>query len=270
MSAGPSRPRAADAAGASARPPAAPASVSTRPAPSAAVQPATPASRTVPAEPAAAAPPVASSSAPAPAPSAASAAAPPAVAALWLLMGVLSMLFLLFGAAYLMRMSLPDWRPLPFVPWQLWLSSALLAASGAGWEASRRRAARPAGGAAGAALAAACLAALAFLAAQLWAWQRMSALNFPLAGNPANSFFYLLTGLHGLHVAGGLLVGAGACLVSLRGAGGVGGAGARAAAALRLRLCARYWHFLLVWWLLLFGLLFLLTPELARAICGTA
>jgi cytochrome c oxidase subunit 3 len=226
VSAGPSRPRAADAAGASA-----------------------------------------------PAPSA-SAAAPPALAALWLLMGVLSMLFLLFGAAYLMRMSLPDWRPLPFVPWQLWLSSALLAASGAGWEAARRRAARPAGGAAdgaaAAALAAACLASLAFLAAQLWAWQRMGALHFPLAGNPANSFFYLLTGLHGLHVAGGLLVGAGACLVSLRGAGGVGGAHARAAAALRLRLCARYWHFLLLWWLLLFGLLFLLRPELARAICGTA
>ena len=44
----------------------------------------------------------------------------------------------------------------------------------------------------------------------------------------------------------------------------------RAAAASRLRLCARYWHFLLLWWLLLFGLLFLLRPELARAICGTA
>ena len=40
--------------------------------------------------------------------------------------------------------------------------------------------------------------------------------------------------------------------------------------ALRVRLCARYWHFLLAVWLLLFAAMGQLTPDIVRAICGTA
>ena len=69
-----------------------------------------------------------------------------------------------------------------------------------------------------------------------------------MAGNPANSFFYLITGLHGLHVLGGMA--------------GLGWTIDRAwhsstAEKLRLerRIIAYYWHFLLVIWLVLFSLL---------------
>ena len=182
---------------------------------------------------------------------------------LWVFIGVVSMLFFLFSAAYLMRMAAGDWVVLPAPPWQLWCSTALLALGSLTWQLAARTAgtaeamalsaARPAHAAHGVLVGAACLASLAFLAMQLWAWQAMR-VNYPVAANPSNSFFYLITGLHGLHVIGGLLA---AGLVWLR---------ARSRGA--IALCARYWHFLLVLWLAMFGLLFLITPERVQIICG--
>ena len=174
-----------------------------------------------------------------------------AMVGLWVFMAVVSTLFFLFSIAFLMRMAVDDWRALPRVPWQLWLSSALLAGAGIAWSAAARAATH-------AALlrgwAAACGLSLLFLAAQLWAWQAMLALNLRVDGNPANSFFYLITGLHGLHVVGGL---AAAGVLGLRLLRGAPLARLRGTAA----LCARYWHFLLVLWLAMFALLFLVTPD---------
>ncbi len=84
-----------------------------------------------------------------------------------------------------------------------------------------------------------------------------------MASNPANSFFYLITGLHGLHLAGGLVVWA-------RAATWMGRGGERARLFLCVELTARYWHFLLLVWLALFGLLFTGTPSILQIICGTA
>jgi cytochrome c oxidase subunit III len=91
--------------------------------------------------------------------------------------------------------------------------------------------------------------ALAFLASQLWAWKSLGALGYDLAGNPANSFFYMMTALHALHLVGGLFawvrtnaLARGEELQRLD---------------LNVTLCAIYWHFLLVVWLVLFGVLLL-------------
>ena len=51
----------------------------------------------------------------------------PAALGTGVFIGVASVLFLLFLAAYTMRMSAPDWRAIR-LPWQVWLSTALLAA----------------------------------------------------------------------------------------------------------------------------------------------
>lgn len=182
--------------------------------------------------------------------------AQPAQVGLWVFMAVVGVLFALFAAAYLMRMASGDWRALPVIPWQLGLSTALLAASSVAWARARK----VPGGAAARACLAAGLWSVAFLAAQLWAWQAMHGFNFTVAGNPANSFFYLLTGLHGAHVLGGLLA---AALVARRLARGRG-----TAARVGVALCAQYWHFLLGLWLALFGLLFFVTPELVQRVCG--
>ena len=176
---------------------------------------------------------------------------------LWVFIAVASALFALFLLAYVMRLSGSDGSAIA-LPWQLWLSTALLAVGSVllhRAQATARAATRPlllAGGA----------CAIAFLASQGWSWQSLQAANVVLAGNPAASFFYVLTALHGAHVAGGLA----AWVVTLR-ATPPGCTGAEPA-AWRVALCARYWHFLLAVWLVLFAAFRWITPDVARVLCG--
>lgn len=179
---------------------------------------------------------------------------------LWVFMGVVTALFSLFGMAYLMRMNSSDAVTLS-LPWQLWISTALLAggsvvlkrASTAAQlvDVMRTRRLLLAGG----------LCAIAFLCAQLWAWSALLEAQVMPAGNPAGSFFYMLTAMHGLHVAGGLVAWAWVMRAFRR---------EPADGGWRIALCARYWHFMLAVWLALFAMLAWVTPEVARFICGTA
>ena len=165
---------------------------------------------------------------------------------LWVFMAVVGTLFMLFLAAYAMRMDQArDWTRLP-LPWQLGLSTALLVAGSLLLARAASRGERVA-------LVGAGVAAMAFVASQLWAWQALADARISLVGNPAASFFYLLTAMHGLHVAGGLI----AWLRVLR-----------RPAAERVALLARYWHFLLVLWLVLFAAMAWLTPQVVAFICG--
>nr|WP_260306353.1 cytochrome c oxidase subunit 3 [Variovorax sp. Sphag1AA] len=178
---------------------------------------------------------------------------------LWVFMGVVTALFSLFAMAYLMRMNSTDAVTLA-LPWQLWLSTALLVAGSvtlqrAGAAARRVDATRAHG-----LLLAGGICAIAFLCVQLWAWRVMLNAQVVPAGNPAGSFFYLLTAMHGLHVAGGLIAWAWVMRTFPREAADGGW---------RIALCARYWHFMLAVWLALFALLAWVTPEVARLICGT-
>ncbi|WP_394777396.1 hypothetical protein [Undibacterium sp.] len=67
--------------------------------------------------------------------------------------------------------------------------------------------------------------------------------------------------MHGLHVVGGLICWALAARFAWRIADASG-------TAWRMRLCARYWHFLLLVWVALFAALNWLSPEFVRAVCG--
>lgn len=180
---------------------------------------------------------------------------------LWVFMGVATMLFSLFLVAYAMRMDGTDWSPIA-MPWQLWLSTALLATGSTLLQRAGTAARSGRGALARALLWAGGACALAFLGVQLWAWQALHAMQVMPAGNPAASFFFLLTTMHGLHVLGGLA----AWAVTAR---SVGRAADLTAQAWRIGLCARYWHFLLAVWAVLFAALGWLTPELVRFICGT-
>ena len=62
------------------------------------------------------------------------------------------------------------------------------------------------------------------------------------------TFFFLLTGVHGLHILGGMYVWARATARTF-------GGGDEAAVKHSIELCTIYWHFLLVVWLILFGLM---------------
>lgn len=49
------------------------------------------------------------------------------------------------------------------------------------------------------------LLGLLFLAGQLLAWRQLSASGFHLMGGTSSSFVYMLTAMHGLHLAGGIV-----------------------------------------------------------------
>lgn len=179
---------------------------------------------------------------------------------LWVFMGVATALFSLFITAYVMRMNSSDAMSLA-LPWQLWLSTSLLVAGSVALEQACRAARAADSSRARRLLWAGGLFALMFLGAQLWAWQALWSAQVMPAGNPAGSFFYLLTAMHGLHLAGGLAAWAWIARAVRR---------RPAEAAWRIALCGRYWHFMLAVWLVLFALLAWVTPEVARFICGTA
>jgi cytochrome c oxidase subunit 3 len=89
----------------------------------------------------------------------------------------------------------------------------------------------------------------AFVVGQYVAWQQLQNSGQLITSNPSNAFFYFLTGAHAIHMLGGLYVWARATLKFALGK-------AEASAIRRsIELCAIYWHFLLLVWLILFGLL---------------
>lgn len=165
--------------------------------------------------------------------------------ALTLFLAVITSMFLLFSVAYFERMELGDWRPVaePFV---LWINSAVLVAASFAMQFARNRAA--AGASPRRWLELAGLLAIVFLAGQLMAWKQLADLGVYSLANPAYAFFLLLTALHGLHFLGGLYVWARTAWRERHGA-------SAEAVAPTIELCAIYWHFLLLVWVVLFVLM---------------
>lgn len=184
----------------------------------------------------------------------------PASIALWAFIGVAGMLFSLFAVAYVLRAQEGGWTPIRLPP-QLWLSSALLAAASVFAQLAAVAARKGRREGARQLLLGTGACAVAFLVVQGAAWHALLSAQVAPAGNAAASFFYLLTAMHGLHVAGALALWA----VTLHRMSHL-----TVNSVLMTRICARYLHFLLAVWAGLFAMLALVTPEVARAICGVA
>ena len=117
---------------------------------------------------------------------------------------VVGSLFTLVISAYSIRMDLEDWQTVP-IPKLLWFNTAVLVLSSVALQLALVAARRGERDGALTGLLAGGVSAVIFLVGQLLAWQQLRTAGFLVAGNPANSFFYLITGLHGLHIAGGLV-----------------------------------------------------------------
>src|SRR5271163_1063523 len=181
---------------------------------------------------------------------------PPARIALWVFLAVITSLFGLFISAYFIRMGhghgaehgISDWHSVG-KPSILWFNTAMLILSSAAMQMSRgalksNKRARVSGY-----LYAGGVFAILFLAGQLIAWQQLHDSGYGMTNGPAGAFFYVLTGVHGLHLLGGLNVWA-KTVIRMR---------ARAVELIDVRLsielCTVYWHYLLLVWVVLFALL---------------
>ncbi|PDT00968.1 cytochrome-c oxidase [Rhizobium chutanense] len=166
---------------------------------------------------------------------------------LFVFLGVVGALFSLAVSAYFMRAASADWWGMP-IPRLLWVNTAALALSSAALQWAKREARHGRMESLRPALATGLALAVFFLAGQIQAWRELVAAGYVLADNPANSFFYMLTGLHGLHILGGLAVLAHTTVKAF--AADI----APERLSLSVDLSAIYSHFMLAVWLLLFAL----------------
>src|ERR1700730_17365075 len=171
----------------------------------------------------------------------------PAKIGLGVFLAVVGSLFALFISAYSMRMNMADWRALP-VPRLLWVYTGGLVLSSVSLQWAHVAARRNDMDGVIVGLCAGAAFAVTFLVGQLLAWRQLNAAGYFLASNPANSFFYLITAAHGLHLMGGLAALGRTTAKVWRGS-------EMSRVRLSVELCAIYWHFLLLIWLVLFGLL---------------
>jgi cytochrome c oxidase subunit III len=180
----------------------------------------------------------------------------PARTGMWIFLAVLTSLFALFITGYWMRMghgaaegvAPQDWHPVT-EPRILWLNTALLVLGSVSMQWARHAADR--GNAARTQLAwlAGGVFAAAFIVGQGLAWRQLQAAGVYAASNPANAAFYLLTGVHAAHLIGGLVAWLRTSLKMFRADSTV------ESVRLAVELCTVYWHFLLLVWLVLFGVL---------------
>jgi cytochrome c oxidase subunit 3 len=166
---------------------------------------------------------------------------------LFMFLAVITSMFLLFIITYHTRSQFPDWEMLTD-PRILWLNTAVLVLASVALQMASNAAKRDDMAAMRNSLLAGGVLTLAFIAGQYMAWEQMRAAGYYATENPANAFFYLFTGLHALHLVGGMWF-----LVQL--GFGWNQPDKKEKVQRGVVLCATYWHYLLLVWLVLFTLL---------------
>ncbi len=184
------------------------------------------------------------------------------IVGMWVALGAIVMMFTALTSAYIVRAGISnDWQPLAR-PGLLWLSTGLILASSGSFEIARRSLKRKNEQAYASWLLLTVLLGIGFLVSQLLAWRELVAQGIYIASNPHSSFFYLLTGVHGLHLLGGILALDYLLIRTWRPHGSNGSSSNVESEALRKRqtaadVVALYWHFMDGLWVSLFLLLLL-------------
>lgn len=166
----------------------------------------------------------------------------------------IAMLFTSLSSAYIVRSGVTyDWYPIT-VPRVMFGSTALLILGSVSIEIARRKLKQSLSGTYSKYLLLTLLLGLGFLVSQLISWRQLAAQGIYISTHPHSSFFYVLTGTHGVHIAGGLLALGFLWRRSLRPLDEARLVAKRQAAA---DAVAIYWHFMGALWIYLFLLLFL-------------
>src|SRR5438445_2336190 len=166
-----------------------------------------------------------------------------------ILLTAIIMLFAGLSSAYIVLRGVPSWQNIE-LPSLLWPNTAALILSSIAIELSRRAIRRNDVQSMKRWLAAGGVLGLSFLVGQLAAWRQLVRAGVYLPSTLQSSFFYILTGLHGVHLFGGIIALSLVLRMALK----------DRLSALHyepLQLCATYWHVMDVLWIYLFTLLLL-------------
>jgi len=165
------------------------------------------------------------------------------------------MMFTALASALIVRAGLPssfDWRG-GQMPSLVYLSTVLIIASSFTFALAKSALKKNVDGAYNLWLGLTLLLGLGFLATQFLAWRQLVARGVYLASNPHSSFFYVLTGLHAVHILGGLIALGYLFVFARRGASDNADTKRRTLTD----VVGIYWHFMDLLWVFLFLLLFI-------------
>ena len=168
-----------------------------------------------------------------------------------IILGILSivMFFMAMASAFIfLRATSSRWVPL-HLPSIIWFNTIILLLSSGAMELARRRLALADIRQFRRLWSVATALGILFLLGQLAAWRQFVLAGFYVATNQASSFFYVFTGLHGLHLLGGICA---LLYVSFRKF-----EKAKVSRSLAAEVASHYWHFMDGLWLFLLALLYL-------------
>lgn len=159
-----------------------------------------------------------------------------------------SVFFLLFAATHMRKVMAVDWVPMP-EPGLIWVNSLVLVGVSFAFEIARGAVNSTNLPRTRSFFLLAGVGTVVFIVLQSIAWQQLLALNYGAKNNPANAFFYLLTGAHAVHLLGGLV----AWWRAMR---HMRQSDKTEISKIRMSvgLCAIYWHFLLFIWVAMVAL----------------
>ena len=166
---------------------------------------------------------------------------------LYFFLAVLTSMFGLFLVGYRLRMDLPDWIPLND-PTMLWFNTGILILSAVAMQLAKNAANRGEIGGVRLHLSLAGLLTVTFLICQYVVWKGLLSAGLHQLTSAPLAFFLLLTGLHALHLAGGLYVWAKSAVKAWSGMEII-------RFKISIELCTTYWHYLLLVWFVFFAML---------------
>ncbi|MFN5170364.1 MAG: heme-copper oxidase subunit III [Cyclobacteriaceae bacterium] len=169
--------------------------------------------------------------------------------AMWLFLASVLMLFAAFTSAYIVRQAEGDWVIFD-LPVMFTFTTIVILASSIPVQWAYFAARKNQQNLVVALLGIATVLGIVFLAGQWQGWVQLVDNRVHLVGNPSGSFFYLITGLHGLHIISAIIY---LIITLVRAQRGVIHSGNLAP----LEMCVTYWHFLGGLWLYLFVFLLL-------------
>lgn len=163
---------------------------------------------------------------------------------MWLFIVSIIMLFAAMTSAYLVRRAEGNWLEYD-IPAVFSYSSVVLAISSITMHWAYVAAKKDNFGSLKTAITITFALGMAFLYMQFQGWVELVNENVFFVGNPAGSFMYIFTGLHGFHLISGLIVLIFALVAAFRFR--IHGKNLN-----QLEIAATYWHFLDILWLYLF------------------
>ncbi|MDH5474233.1 MAG: cytochrome c oxidase subunit 3 [Cyclobacteriaceae bacterium] len=169
--------------------------------------------------------------------------------AMWLFITTVVMIFASLTSAYIVRQAEGNWLIFE-LPKILWVNSGIILFSSIFMHWAYVSAKNDNTKNVKIGIGAVAILGFTFLIGQVMAWGDLVNSNIFLVGNPSGSFVYVLTGLHSIHLVGGLIF----LLIVLKSTIKLKVHSKNMA---QIEMCTTFWHFLGGLWLYLFIFLLL-------------